>query len=241
MKERSLYFRNPSADAMVRAVLAGTKTQHRVPVKTPVPSSPPELDWLYPNVEPSRQSYGYWLMGGVACISPFGGPGDRIRIKEAFCIEHEVDGNVPPHNDGRPVRYSSDHDDCLSWEQPHYRATDPTPQLGYQDSEESGPCVRWRPSSHMPRWACRIIPVVKRVWIEHVQDISEADSRLEGLWDMQSEDGLSGWGAGPPVPPYSGYTYRNTFRHQWDSIYASKGYGWSENPGVWACEFESER
>lgn len=205
MKERSLYFRGPTADAMVRAVLAGTKTQHRLPVKTPVPSSPPKLDWLYPNIESSRQSYGYYfarpnmlLPDSIACISPFGGPADRLRIKECWAISVAYDSYGTVSNHVVEVAYRAGG--------------------GFDFEHERG---RWRPSTHMPRWAERIVLPITRVWIEHVQDISREGALAEGH---------VGSGFGP----------RYDFRRLWDSIYADKGYGFGENPWVWGCEFEKE-
>jgi hypothetical protein len=40
---------------------------------------------------------------------------------------------------------------------------------------EHGYKIIWKPSIHMPRWACRLFLTVKRVWVERVQSISEAN------------------------------------------------------------------
>ena len=80
---------------------------------------------------------------------------------------------------------------------------------------------KWTPSIHMPKWACRTKLRVKRVWIERVQEMDDRQGGKEGMMY------------------YSGMTKycdscRMMFQHYWDNIYGT----WSENPWVWACEFE---
>ena len=93
------------------------------------------------------------------------------------------------------------------------------------------PDEKWTPSIHMPRQASRLTLLVKRVWVERVQDISEADAYAEGVTDEWplSMPYLSGFG---------GRAVLNNFATLWDSIYAAKGNGWDENPWVRGCEFE---
>lgn len=79
-----------------------------------------------------------------------------------------------------------------------------------------------KPGDHL--FVSRITLTVKRVWVERVQDISEADAEDEGLI-------YYGETLAEPTP-------REKFAKLWDSIYKSKGLGWDANPWVWACEFE---
>lgn len=97
-----------------------------------------------------------WSEASVCGLCPCGVPGDRFRILEIFCIESNCDlwnSYPPPFTDGRPVNWvESDPDGMRAWEQCHYRATDPTPEL---DIGEPDPGVRWRGGLCMPEWATR--------------------------------------------------------------------------------------
>lgn len=72
MKERPILF----SGAMVRAILAGTKTQTRRPVKyTPALGDPAE----WPADMTSERLAAFWLR---SC--PFGEPGDRLWVRETW-------------------------------------------------------------------------------------------------------------------------------------------------------------
>ena len=95
----------------------------------------------------------------------------------------------------------------------------------------------WKPSIHMPRAACRITLEIVRIRAERLQDISEEDSRAEGL---------ATWRRNGETQTYYGIDRsdiwetdsRLTFKRLWDSINASRGYGWNVNPWVWVIEFK---
>ena len=77
----------------------------------------------------------------------------------------------------------------------------------------------------MPRWASRIDLLVKRVWVEQVQDISEADAIAEGVVC--------------PKLGTNGMKPETLFKDLWNSIYGKKpDCSWEDNPWVWAVEFE---
>ena len=104
------------------------------------------------------------------------------------------------------------------WLQPHYRATDPTPDLAYEDSDGE-PTVRWKPSIHMPRWASRITLEITDIWVERVQEITEEEAISEGFF------------------PDDGVSEVYCFSEAWDSLYAKKGLGVDDNPWVWVLTF----
>lgn len=84
--------------------------------------------------------------------------GARLRVREACAIEHSVESirEPMPHSDNRPSQRFI-HYDWSWWNQPHYRATDPAPELCIPDPDDlfDGCGVRWIAPSRMPKWASR--------------------------------------------------------------------------------------
>jgi len=172
MKERPILFSAP----MVRAILDGAKTQTRRVVK-PSRGRPIEFlggggsdspDWNNP------ECWGYEWHDGASFVTlkadpmdahqytypcPYGQPGDRLWVREAFGHFERNDTLKP----GDTIYYRAD-GECLEL-QP------------------------WRPSIHMPRWASRITLEVTGVRVERLQDISEADAQAEGCADVDYSAG----------------------------------------------------
>lgn len=137
MTERPILFSAP----MVRAILAGTKTQTRRVVK---PDGKYRLDLVCPaDGGPSR--------------CPYGQPGDRLWVREAWRVVWSSDGE-PPRSFDASYRF---------W----YEADAPL-QDGYG---------KLRPSIHMPRCASRITLKITGVRVERLQDISIRDCIAEGI------------------------------------------------------------
>lgn len=218
IKERPILF----SGEMVKAILAGCKTQTRRVLQQP------------------RRKDGVKLLpellatmgAGHAC--PYGAIGDRLYVRETYCIESNFNIEPesvypPPYNDGRPVNRVVDHPvDGDYWEQAHYRATDPAPELCIAGLEEPG--VRWRPSIFMPRWASRIMLEIVDVRVEQVQSISPDDCLAEGI-DYADCD------------PHNAHQYWRQeayakYGELWDKINKDRGYGWAVNPWVWVIEFK---
>lgn len=145
--DRSILFGAP----MVRAILAGVKTQTRRVIRWP--------EWII-----DREAAAYRLqtspglalyVDGRLCRTftcPYGQPGDRLWVRETFC---ERSGDLLYRADGK-------------FEQPRYC-------VAFEGED------RWRPSIHMPRWASRLdLPVVS-TRVERLRAISEADARAEGV------------------------------------------------------------
>ena len=198
-------------DEMVRAILDGRKTRTRRPVKP----QPEEI--IFEGMTAS-------LLPPLSDC-PLGQGGDRLWVRETFCLEHQVESDQPPpFTDGRPIRWEfagmeSDPEGADSmWLQPHYRATDPTPELAYEDSDGE-PTVRWKSSIHMPRWASRITLEITEIRVERVQEITEEEAISEGFF------------------PDDGVSEVYCFSEAWDSLYAKKGLGWYANPWVWVLTF----
>ena len=140
---------------MVRETLAGTKLQTRRAVK---PLGAHHIVRFIGADDKPTGMFGWCVNAGVitdhiAC--PYGQPGDRLWVREAWAAPHKFDAHRP-----------ADIPALTRW---HYAAT-----------EELGG-LRGRPSIHMPRCASRITLKVTGVRVERLQDISEADALAEGI------------------------------------------------------------
>lgn len=187
---------------MVRAILEGRKTQTRRVVKG---------RWL-PLVEAVMRVNGRWVWTTMDydLTTPYGEPGDRLWVRETWAA-FDLDWSWP----GRPRDLSGG-----PWPNIVYRADDGLDEHGWK---------RWRPSIHMPRWACRITLEVTDVRVERLKDITEDDAMAEG-WIKRPD--LS------KDPEVHADACRDWFVDLWDSINAKRGYGWETNPWVWRIEFQ---
>jgi hypothetical protein len=191
MKERPIIFRAET----VRAILAGQKTQMRRIVK-PLHMATVDAE-QFP----------------ILALCPFGQPGDRLWVREAFSGPHCMDASdgckaVPPSKWG----------DCSRiW---YWADGNPT----------DGDWTRPRPSIHMPRWASRILLEITAVRVERLQDISEADAIAEGCRPVRPEIVLDG------LVARTGRSAVEEFRLVWEQI---NGPGsWNANHWVWVIEFK---
>lgn len=206
VRERPIIF---SGD-MVCAILEGRKCQTRRVVKN-------ELVQLVDrtghtgsfNADRSEIVIESW---SIPVTNPYGVPGDRLWVREAF---FDYDSGMPP--DSIPIDARIE-----------YRATPWTHE--FADSEDCGP---WKPSIHMPRWASRINLEVLNIRVDRLQDISEEDARAEGFSSEGREGSLNG------VPATVHYLDPVVwYAHLWDGINGKRGYGWASNPWVWVIEFK---
>lgn len=152
-RERPILFSAP----MVRALLAGTKTQTRRIEKTSFP-----LGWGKPDER------SLFLRG-----CPYGQPGDRLWVRETW---------MPVNKDGFAIGPKGA--DPTLGDGAIYRAD--IPAVSEADERRVRRAVRdvaapWRPSIHMPRWASRLTLEVTEVRVQRLQDISEEDARAEGV------------------------------------------------------------
>lgn len=143
-------------DQMVRAILEGRKTVTRR-VVTPQP------DFLGSMVDPNTpfKTLDAGLHARITC--PYGEPGDRLWVREAWAADAQVDAIAPSDlSQGEPIWYPAD----LS-----------VRQTGCSMISKG----RVRPSIHMPRWASRILLEITAVRVERLQDISEEQARAEDI------------------------------------------------------------
>ena len=150
-EERPILFKGE----MVRAILDGSKTQTRRVIKR---QRDIEFDRNDPTYGPYWLSYATEADGEDAKVRcPYGNPGDRLWVREAWAVQHEYDAAAPSEI-GVSARW-------------HYAATE---DLGG---------LRKRPSIFLPRRGSRILLEITARRVERLNAISEADARAEGIAD----------------------------------------------------------
>lgn len=203
MKERPILFSAP----MVRALLAGTKTQTRRVAK---PVRHPDLGNLY---TPGALVLEHEPQHVIDRCSPYGQPGDQLWVRETFAI---VPRTAYRASEGvqQTLRPDDDHDAAI------YRE-------GWTRSNGG---FRWRPSIHMPRWASRITLEITAVRVERLQDISREDAMAEGI--VLQPDG--GYGLAD-TSHYHATDPRHSYWSLWEAINGPGSV--EANPWVWAVTF----
>ncbi|HEI8402090.1 MULTISPECIES: morphogenetic protein [Citrobacter] len=182
---------------MVRAILDGRKTQTRRPVKLP------HID-RDAMCELSGNELAGELSAGNYRNSLHGKPGDRIWVRETSGLQVRRDAL------GGTGEFRV------------YRASAPD-AIRYTTAEGKEVPLKWTPSIHMPRHACRILLEITGIRIERLASISDDDA------------GKEGYPANPAT--YGGDMDKWLwFRQLWDSIYPDQSF--KHNPWVWVIEFK---
>lgn len=196
MTERPIIFKAE----MVRAILAGRKTQTRRVLR-------PQPKGSVIRYGKARGHPADWESDAGECYPLPVWAGDRRWVREAWRGEARHDDRAPSEIKFGYLQYRADNSvRCVSMRE----------QLGWG---------RWRSPMHMPRWASRITLRVTDVRVERVQEISEDDAKAEGvtplddappggvqfynprhhraafrdLWDSINAPRGFGWGANPWV------------------------------------------
>lgn len=219
MKERPILFSAP----MVRAILAGTKTQTRRVVKAK------HLPWLDNSVLNFLD--GKWNQRPL----PYGRPGDRLWVRETSRAHEITTKEAEADTFGLIDRMGLEVVPC-GLDGVVYAADNAFREI--DNSREAS--ERWMkmrayrgargatvPGIHMPRWASRITLEVTGVRVERLQDISIADAIAEGVNVHPDHHGK---------PRTSIYSPVKAYLDLWESI---NGPGsWDANPWVWVVEFK---
>ena len=195
VRERPILF----SDRLVRAILDGRKTQTRRVVKGV------GNDNCLP-MGPGLKTHV--LDAPERGLCPYGGPGDRLYVREAW---HSV------------------HDYREEWVRRQHLDPSLPSMIDYRATHRGD--LKWRPSIHMPKWASRITLEVTGVRVERLQEITEEDAEAEGVPGFCcNPTQWSPCGCG-------GSTARDQFRELWDEYNAPRGYSWDANPWLWVIEF----
>ncbi|HEV7285052.1 MAG TPA: hypothetical protein VGN75_09345 [Kaistia sp.] len=236
MTDRPILFSAP----MIRALLAGTKTQtRRVITSARVFATPEQQAFTLRDGDLTRAMQGAsrfrWLVGNgwsweadafewqtphtrTRWMAHIGfAPEDQLWVREAWKAHSTFEGMPPRDIPPSKVFYLADD--------------------GYSPSGSRG-----RPGMFMPRWASRLTLTVTDVRVERLQDISEADAIAEGATRVQ-------YGTPPGGPERDAFhhrqkmdgwngafeTARASYRHLWNAI--NRPGSWEANPWVAAYTF----
>ena len=252
MSDRPILFSAP----MVRALLAGTKTQTRRVIKQQPPENVTSAGVISRSTEGQTDEWT-WLSGDPRdidtweCEGNFATrfrPGDRLWVKETWAVSSIF-------TDVAEIRYRASAGD------------------GYTEMVEQVPVEkianlhRWQPTwpkyrspLFMQRCLSRITLDVTDVRVERLQDISDADAIAEGLvWkeptDEDREWAKTGGDSGEPVDLEGVYTVpgargvlksdvwgcppQQAYRFLWNAV--NGPCAWDANPWVVAISFTAHR
>jgi hypothetical protein len=228
MISRPILFSGP----MVRALIAGTKTQTRrivkpqprpfvqhTPDRHPTLRTSPYIDAYCgekkTTVNPRGMgSYWHWWSADhrpdpkPVARCPYGQPGDQLWVRERGVIDRSEGRFFAYH--ASPGVFKEATTGCVD------------ERCSGQVQEQLGPGWKAVPSIHMPRWASRITLGITGVRVERLQEISDSDAYGEGV-DPCVHNGF--------------HTDQGTcsYRKLWEQI---NGPGsWDANPWVWVIEF----
>jgi hypothetical protein len=204
VKERPILFSAP----MVRALLAGSKTQTRRPYKV---RKHPDAGCEIAASELVRERQHV-----VDRICPYGQPGDRLWVRETHRpIFGQTCGLIA-------VDYQADPRE--KWE-----------RLGDSADSLVKP-TKWIPSIHMRREYSRILLEVVSVRVERLIECSVADAAAEGVKpDDIRQFAVYGATAGERAA-IRRIAALAPYQRLWESINGAGS--WSANPWVWVVEFK---
>jgi hypothetical protein len=219
VRERPILFSGP----MVRAILAGRKTQTRRVVK-PQPRRDGDGPLMWRTSPYSAVgSFEGRVPDEVLAQCPYGASGDRLWVRETWALLGDDDGS-PITLDGLQCSAGEAWRLYRADTQPTKYGLDLLPGGAHFDG-------RWRPSIHMPRWASRLSLEVLSVRVERLQEISEEDAKAEGVQPIAIEVAHLGEVCGGGA-----LTAREQFGALWDTINGDRA-PWADNPWVWRVEF----
>jgi len=248
---------------MVRALLAGRKSQTRRPI---IPQPIVKLGYLQStdNYWMARAAKRNLLMVRMADdfveLSPYT-VGDRLYVRETWRIMSMPEDPIQfQYRADMGIEEEQDYDYCgWSWERYErwynrqaQRLDEDCKKAGLSEKDENEyggdewaieTCpARWQPAIHMPKFAARIWLEVTAVRAEQVQEITPQDVLQEGvpLGALYGQPDFNEVNAGGPTAVAARYPLllEISFAVYWDNLYAKKGYGWDSDPWVFAYEFK---
>jgi hypothetical protein len=230
MADRPILFSAP----MVRALIAGTKTQTRRGLPIAAGLQGKILDFVKVATDKRGRSVfemkdkagqHVYIPGGPHLQTPHFIPriavGDRLYVREHWRVSQKWDETAPRDlpRQAMTVFYKAGGSIANQRYPGDWRPSD-EPQAG-KLPEWAG---RFRQAMHMPKWASRITLIVTDVRVERLQWISIADAKAEGVFVPEAQFAQQG-----EVAP------RLAYAALWDQI---NGPGaWDADPWVVAYSF----
>jgi hypothetical protein len=215
VRERPILFSGP----MVRAILAGTKTQTRRVVK-PQPFFTSCQQAATDAVAEIAEAAMRRVLIEDRC--PYGVPGERLWVRETW--RSRTRDLVAYKADGQAGAWMGDGGGGRIWIRHGWLVGYTAPGQTGQWMGEKKYGDRWRPSIHMPRDYSRLTLEVTEARVQRLQEIDHADIRAEGVLDKAITGGEL-------------VTLRRLFGEAWDSINGKRA-PWAGNPWVWAISFK---
>ena len=228
---------------MVRALIAGTKTQTRRLIKfdgvdkvidfVPVATDPDNR-----RVFEMKDNAGQFVArpAGKGLVdyhfSPRIGIGDRLYVREAWRVSQQWDETAPRDLPARRMTVFCEAGGSIAnqasgrWE----------PDNDYPPSRPDW-VGKHRQAMHMPKWASRITLIVEDVRIHRLNSFDHEDARAEGVtWNGGPGTMKCPWGITGIPSLASGFSSaENAFAALWDHI--NGGGAWESNPWVIAYTF----
>ena len=208
MADRPIIF----SGAMVRALLAGRKTQTRRLIK-PRGKGPSLFDGGWSDSYILDPGNADWRAQDLRYAI-----GDRLYVRENWRVSPEACEGWRPEDPRGWIDYQAG--GSLEVIAPSFEAVDRATFLKGEDHDWDFIPSRYRPCIHMPRWASRLTLLVDDVRVERLQAISEADAIAEGVEHHGGSDG--------PVAEFAAL---------WESLHGPES--WDANPWAVVIEFKT--
>lgn len=223
-KDRPILFSGP----MVRAILAGTKTQTRRALGGPNAdiAGDYELRGLqdYPDGT-TRAVFDHHAEEPFSVRCPYGKPGDRLWVRET----HYRFGHWEPAHGARTKAGRQKWAFVADSGEVRFDApTDCVVRLGRHHKDPSTPAWHRRLGRFMPRSFARTILQVTEIRVERLHDISEADIIAEGVTVPVAAE-MTG------IPWSDLPTLHHAWRAGWEHINGNES--WNADPWVWVVSF----
>lgn len=205
--------------AMVLAIIADNKTCTRRLNKLVVNLRPDDYKLLDLTVKTIKNKSSLTAIffdnekeQAITIVCPYGEIGSYLWVRETWRESLTEDGH-----------------ECFGF------LADRKYSCGKSMPADSATALKWKPSIHMPRRACRLILEIIDIRLQRLTDIDAASAKAEGI-NVCSEN--SKWQNYMPNRNTNNWLDNpiDSFASLWSSINGASS--WSNNPWVWVIDFK---